>query len=64
MEYEDKDLVGKNEDDIYRAYADIANDIEIQKIIWNETKNLDVAVQMYNKYLEKKKVKTNINNKG
>lgn len=62
MEYEEIDLTGKTEEEIFKAYVAVANDIEIQKNIWNETKDLKLATAMYNKYLEKKKEKNNNDN--
>jgi len=54
MKEKEIDLVGKSEDEIYEAYAEISNDIEVQKMIWNETKDYNKAKEVYEKYLEKK----------
>ena len=62
MEYEEVDLTGKTEEEIFESYVDIANDIEVQKKIWNETKDMKLATAMYNKYIEKKQVENSSDN--
>ena len=59
MEYKEIDLTGKNEEDVFKAYVDVANDIEVQKMIWNETKDYSKAKEVYEKYLEKKEENNN-----
>lgn len=53
MEGNDINLINKSEDEVYDAYADIANDIEVQKMIWKETNNLSEASEVYDEYLSK-----------
>ena len=59
MEYKEIDLTGKNEEDVFKAYVDVANDLEVQKMIWNETKDYSKAKEVYEKYLEKKEENNN-----
>ena len=55
MEEKIIDLRNKNEEEIMKAYTDISEDIEVQKIIWNVAQDYETARKVYIKYLDEKK---------
>ena len=55
MKEKEKDLIGKNEEEIINTYDEIAKEIEAQKIIWNNVDDYEGAKKIYTKYLESKR---------
>ncbi len=55
-------LQNKKEEEIIKSYNEIANNVKIQKIIWQETKNIVSAEKIYDFYNTKKKTLSKDNN--
>ena len=52
-DFKDFNLENMNEDDIYYVYSEISDELEKQKIIWDETKDYEREKMVYSKYVKK-----------
>lgn len=48
------DLRGKTAEETVNAFYEMADDMKVQRMIWENTHNYEVAKEMYEKYLQEK----------